>query len=195
LLPLPPALDRSSLLFATLVAGLTGIGGLFWLPAAAAAATAALAFSMSLITFTDLRYFLVPDVVSMPAIAGGVVANTVVFHGGDWQAGMLQSMIGAGLAAGAFYLLRAAYSRLRGVEGLGLGDVKLAAVAGTWLGYEPLPMLVLVAAVAALVAVLLRAFANPGAVVEGGAAVPFGGFLAPAILLFWLWRLAGFASI
>ena len=192
---LPPILDRLTLGLAALFAAALGLACISWLPPAAAVATAALAFAMSLITIADIRHFRVPDVVSFPAIALGVLANVVVFHGADWRAGLYESVIGAGLASGAFYLLRAVYYRFRGVEGLGLGDVKLAAVAGAWLGLEPLPMLVLVAAIAALAAVLMRAIMRPEVRIDRTFAIPFGSFLAPAILLFWLWRLAGFSLV
>jgi leader peptidase (prepilin peptidase)/N-methyltransferase len=192
---LPPTFDRSSLAVSGLFALLLGLASLPWLPLPAAAATAVLAFAMALITLSDLRHFRVPDVVSLPAIAVGVLANILVFHGGDWKAGLSESAIGAVLAGGSFFALRAAYYRFRGVEGLGLGDVKLAAVAGAWLGFEPLPMLVLAAAIAALAAVLLRAIIRPGLRIDGALPIPFGSFLAPAILFFWLWRLAGFSLV
>ncbi len=195
MLRLPPKGDRLFPGIAALIAAALGGACFFWLPPVAALATAALAFAMTLITLTDLQEFRIPDAVSFPAIAVGVLANTLVFHATDWQAGVAESAIGAGLAGSVFFLLRAAYSRFRGVEGLGLGDVKLAAAGGAWLGYEPLPMLVLVAAVAALAAVLLRALMTPGRRIDGSAAIPFGGFLAPAILLFWLWRLSGFSVV
>ena len=191
----PPALDRCSFAVSGLFALLLGLALLPWLPLPAAAATAILAFAMALITLSDLRYFRVPDVVSLPAIAVGGLANILVCHDGDWPAGLSESAAGAVLAGGSFYALRAAYYRFRGVEGLGLGDVKLAAVAGAWLGLEPLPMLVLAAAVAALAAVLLRAIFRPELPIDGASAIPFGSFLAPAILFFWLWRLAGFILV
>ena len=192
---LPPVLDRLTLGLAVLFAVALGLTCLSWLPPAAAIATIALAFAMALITLADMRHFRVPDVVSLPAIAVGALDNVAVFHSADWRGGLYESVIGAGLASGAFYLLRAVYYRFRGVEGLGLGDVKLAAVAGAWLGLEPLPMLVLVAAIAALAAVLIRAIMTPGVRIDGSSAIPFGSFLAPAILLFWLWRLAGFSMV
>lgn len=192
---LPPVLDRLTLGLAVLFAVALGLTCLSWVPPAAAIATTALGFAMALITLADMRHFRVPDVVSLPAIAVGALANVAVFHSADWRGGLYESVIGAGLASGAFYLLRAAYYRFRGVEGLGLGDVKLAAVAGAWLGLEPLPMLVLVAAIAALAAVLMRAIMTPGVRIDRSSAIPFGSFLAPAILLFWLWRLAGFSMV
>ena len=52
--------------------------------------------------------------------------------------------------AAAFFGLWALYRRLRGREGIGLGDVKLAGVAGVWLDWPTIPVAVEIAALAAL---------------------------------------------
>ena len=162
---------------------------LFILPMEAAAATAFLSFIMALITVTDVRHFIIPDVLSLPAIPAGIVANALVFHGADWSAGLTQSLSGALAGAGAFFFIRFVYQRARGMEGLGLGDVKLAAVAGAWLGPEPLAAACLVAALSALVAIALRTFVTGGELLHARSVVPFGAFIAPVILIFWIWRL------
>lgn len=154
----------------------------------AAVATGVLALLMALITLTDLRHFIIPDVLSLPAVPLGIVANIVVFHGDDWLAGLTESSIGAVLAAGCFYLLRAAWFRLRGVEGLGLGDVKLAGVAGAWLGPALLAPACLASALAGLAAVGVIAML-PGRRIAMGDEIPFGSFIAPVILLAWCWRI------
>jgi len=55
-----------------------------------------------------------------------------------------------------FLAVRSGYARLRGRQGLGLGDVKLAGVAGTWLDWSMMPIAVELAAVAALSFYLFR---------------------------------------
>src|SRR6185295_8965709 len=77
------------------------------------------------------------------------------------------------------------YRRWRGRDGLGLGDVKLAAVAGAWLGWVTITAVVELAALAALAAYLLAA-ARRRQPLKGSAFLPFGAFLAPAIWLGWL---------
>ena len=162
---------------------------LFVFPIEAALATALLAFAMALVTATDLRRFIIPDVVSLPAIPAGIVSNVLVFHSGDWWAGLTQSLLGAFIGASVFFLLRLFYRWARGAEGLGLGDVKLAAVAGAWLGPDPLADACLVAALSALAVVALRTLRKSVKQVSTRTVIPFGAFIAPVIFLFWVWRL------
>jgi leader peptidase (prepilin peptidase)/N-methyltransferase len=91
------------------------------------------------------------------------------------------------LGGAAFWLVRAAYGTLRGREGLGLGDVKLAAAAGAWTGWQDLPNVVLLAAVAALGLALVRA-AHRRKGLAGTERIAFGAFLAPAIWVVWVLR-------
>ena len=84
-----------------------------------------------------------------------------------------------------FYGLRALYRRVRGREGLGLGDVKLAAVAGAWLDWMTAPIAIEIAALAAIAVFAVRYFAG-GQTLDTAAKFPFGLFLAPSIWLGWL---------
>lgn len=161
----------------------------FLLPPVAAIATAALAAAMALVTYTDLRHYVIPDVISLPVIPLGLAAKAAVFHDGDWLAGVTESIAAAALALGLFGLLRLAYSKLRGVEGLGLGDVKLAAVAGAWLGLAPLAPACLTATLAALLGTLAYAAFHGRRPDDPAIRVPFGSFIAPVIVLYWSLRL------
>ena len=90
-----------------------------------------------------------------------------------------------GSASGAFYLIRFIYGAVRKREGLGLGDVKLAAVAGLWLPPALLPVWVLAATIGALTATLLIAVSRRGSRLSAATALPFGTYLAPALWLIW----------
>lgn len=164
-----------------------GAAGLAVMEPLAALATGVLALMMALITLIDLRHFIIPDVLSFPAVPLGAMANIMVFHPGDWMAGLTESLLGAVIAGGSFYLLRALWFRLRGFEGLGLGDVKLAAVAGAWLSLALLAPACLAAALAGLAGVLVAAL-RPGRKLAMTDEIPFGSFIAPVILGFWVWR-------
>ena len=96
------------------------------------------------------------------------------------------SVVSLILCGGVFYLLRADLLPLRGVEGLGLGDVKLAATGGIWLGWEIFPAVVTLAAIGAIVWVAVAA-AHPARLAARAKEFPFGAFLAPAIWVCWLY--------
>ena len=177
---------RVGLLSLALFAGL-----LVLFPPVTAAFTAGLFLAMALITLADLRHFIIPDLLSLPAIPLGVAANALILKDGDWLMGISDGLMGALLGGGAFFLLRSLYFRLRGVEGLGLGDVKLAAVAGAWLGPSALAPACLVAALAALAGVLLNAQVSGRSGLDARLHVPFGSFIAPTIFIFWLLGLMG----
>jgi leader peptidase (prepilin peptidase)/N-methyltransferase len=92
-----------------------------------------------------------------------------------------------GAALGFLVLWAAAwtYRRLRGWDGLGLGDAKLFAAGGAWVGAGGLPSVLFGAAVAALAAAGILRLA--GQRLDRLSAIPFGPFLALAIWAAWLW--------
>ena len=150
---------------------------------AAAVAGAYLITVMILVTVIDSRQMLIPDILSLPAIPAGLAAAWAVPRatiGEDLQT----HVIAAAVAGASFNALRWIYFRWRGIEGLGQGDVKLAAAAGAWLGLADLPMALLLATVSALAAVLLSR-----RTATATTAVPFGSFIAPSIVVVWLWQL------
>jgi leader peptidase (prepilin peptidase) / N-methyltransferase len=77
--------------------------------------------------------------------------------------------------------LRLSYQRLRGREGVGLGDVKLAAAVGAWLPVEAIPLCFGLAAGGALVAVMVAC--ARGQSIDASIKIPFGAFLCPALWL------------
>jgi leader peptidase (prepilin peptidase) / N-methyltransferase len=157
--------------------------------------TGYLVFTMAVIVLIDLRHFIIPDILSLPAIPLGLLANMSMSESGSWVAALQDSLLAAGVAAGVLFGLRAMYWKFRGVEGLGLGDVKLAAAAGAWVGLADLTITCFIASFGALAAVfvsgLARTRSRPGAksIRGNGAIIPFGSFIAPAIAIVWIWRL------
>ena len=66
----------------------------------------------------------------------------------------------------AFFSLRILYRRIRGHDGIGLGDVKLAGVAGVWLDWWVLPVAIEIAALAALAAYAMRLLLGGGRLLD-----------------------------
>ena len=156
-------------------------------PPLAALAAGYMGFTVLAIALADQRKFIIPDPLSLPAIPLGLMVAYLTYPE-DWRAVLQNHAAAAVLAAAVLYLVRLAYRTIRGAEGLGLGDVKLAAGAGAWLGLEPLPVTLLVATGAALCAVLLRRLWRHQETVTAQTPVPFGSFLAPSILIVWFVR-------
>ena len=167
--------------------------------------------ALVVITFIDLDWFIIPDVISLPGIPLGVLTAWAAGEaiGIDWQA----ALIGAGVGAGILIAVILVYTWLTGREGMGGGDWKLLGFIGAWLGAEALPVVLLLGSLQGilLALVLQRRFAveelppEPG---EGEAlpittepsgsedgpksfgqlAIPFGPFLALAALEYLLFR-------
>jgi leader peptidase (prepilin peptidase)/N-methyltransferase len=89
------------------------------------------------------------------------------------------------VSALALLSLRTVYRRLRDREGIGLGDVKLAGVAGAWLDWAMIPIALEIAAVTAIAVYLVRYHYRRRSL-AATTRLPFGLFLAPAIWICWL---------
>ncbi len=145
---------------------------------------AALALSMLAIAVSDARHFLVPNALTAPAFLLGLAA-AALFGAKPVVAALTVCLLRALAAALPFLALMVLYQALRGRPGLGLGDVKLAAVAGAWLDWFTIAWVIEAAAMAALIAYgawryLLH---RP---VTAATRLPFGLFFAPAIWIGWI---------
>jgi leader peptidase (prepilin peptidase)/N-methyltransferase len=154
------------------------------MPDARGAAGGGLALIMVAIAAIDARRFIIPDELNAAALALGLVHAAL--QGGDAVVAALglAALRGAVLAI-AFWSLRLLYRRFRGQDGLGLGDVKLACVAGVWLDWSAMPIAIEIAALSALGVCAVRYFRG-GRSLRATTKLPFGLFFAPAIWLAWL---------
>ncbi len=137
-----------------------------------------LVFSLSLvvISFIDLDHMIIPDVLSIPGIIIGILASFIVPY-----ISPLESLIGMIAGGGTFYLIASGHSLLTGKEGMGGGDIKLIAMIGAWMGWRPLPIVVLISALAGiLIGGIFIIASGKGA----RARIPFGPFLALGALIY-----------
>jgi leader peptidase (prepilin peptidase)/N-methyltransferase len=144
----------------------------------------ALGLSMLAVAAADARRYIVPDALSGGAFALGVVRAAAVSTDSGFAAALI-AISHAAFAAGLFLLMRIAYRRFRGRDGLGLGDVKLAGAAGAWLSLPMLPIVIEIAAIMALAAYVFRRRKRVR-VLRAAGRIPFGAFFAPAIWLGWV---------
>jgi leader peptidase (prepilin peptidase)/N-methyltransferase len=145
---------------------------------------AALGWLMLAIAHSDARRFVVPDPLVAAAFAIGLVDAAVA--SGGLEAPVIAAAQGA-LAAATLLAIELIYRRLRGCPGLGLGDVKLAGVAGAWLSASSLPAAIELAALAALLAYSARQIRKRRRF-RSGSRLPFATFLAPSIWIVWLFE-------
>ncbi|MHA7871672.1 MAG: prepilin peptidase [Hyphococcus sp.] len=114
-----------------------------------------------------------PDALTLPLIVLGLAVNSAAMF-----APLPDALVGAVAGFAVFWAVGAGFQSLRGIEGLGLGDAKLLAALGAWLGWQALAPVVLIASLVALAGVGV-------AVLRGGkvmreTALPFGPALAAA---------------
>jgi leader peptidase (prepilin peptidase)/N-methyltransferase len=147
-------------------------------------AGAGLGCLMVAIAAVDARRFIIPDELSAAALVLGLVHAALQSPGAAGEA-VAAAALRAAILALSFFTLWALYRRLRGREGIGLGDVKLAGVAGAWLEWPSIPLAVEMAALAALAFCAARWLVS-GRAVSATTRLPFGLFLAPAIWVAWL---------
>jgi leader peptidase (prepilin peptidase) / N-methyltransferase len=158
---------------------LPGIGGLLG---------AGLALLMVAIAAVDYRKFIIPNELNAAALILGIVnaaAADTTFA--SWSASL--ALLRGAITMAVFLAMRVLYRRLRGREGLGLGDIKLAGVAGVWLDWMLIPVAVEIAALAALVSLVVAKLISRKPM-HAASRIPFGLFLGPAIWLTWLFGAA-----
>ena len=145
---------------------------------------AGLACLMLAIAVIDARHFVIPDELSIAGFALALVNALVERPDAAVKSAAFVVLRGAALAI-LFLAVQVGYRKLRRREGIGLGDVKLAAVAGAWLGWLTIPIAVEIAAVAALTWYTARQIVRERSI-ERTNRLPFGLFFAPSIWLGWL---------
>ena len=139
---------------------------------------AGLALISIAIAVIDARFFIIPNELSAAAFVLALAHAAALAPDAIWGA-VAAALIRAAVLGLLFYGMRALYQRIRGREGLGLGDVKLAAAIGAWLPAETVPFCFAVATAAALGFVLLSGLR--GRAVARTTRIPFGAFLCPAL--------------
>ena len=138
----------------------------------------AFACAMIVLFFIDLEHQILPNVITLPGVLAGLAASLVA------PPGLFQSVLGALLGGGVLWAIAEIYVRVRGIEGMGMGDVKMLGMIGAFLG-APLMALTLVLAsfAGALTGVALMG-AGRGDLQRK---LPFGTFLAAAAVFASLW--------
>lgn len=147
-------------------------GKLFWV-------SIGLGWLLLVLAVIDQRHLILPDRLTLPLIPAGLGVAYLI------DPALLDAhLLGGVVGLFAFALVAVLYQVLRGREGLGMGDAKLLAGAGAWLGWTALPGVVLLATFSALSLAVLRLVTEENADLTGE--IAFGPHLALAFWASWL---------
>jgi leader peptidase (prepilin peptidase)/N-methyltransferase len=121
-----------------------------------AAAACLLIWSLIALTFIDFDTQLLPDSITLPLLWSGLLANVAGFVPG---VSLRDAVVGAIAGYVALWTIYWLFKLVRGKEGMGYGDFKLLAALGAWLGWQMLPLIVLLSSfVGALIGIGLVVF-------------------------------------
>jgi leader peptidase (prepilin peptidase) / N-methyltransferase len=176
--PRYPLVEASAALLGVIVAYVFG-------PTWQMVAALGLTWTLLALTLIDLDHKLLPDSLTLPLLWAGLLLNTGAIGGTTMFATTLQSSV-IGAAAGylALWSVYQLFKLVTGKEGMGYGDFKLLAAIGAWVGWQLLPLVILLSAVVgSLVGVAMIVFGGR----SSQTAIPFGPYLAAAgwIALMW----------
>ena len=138
-----------------------------------------LTWGLVCLTLIDLDHMLLPDQITLPLLWLGLLVN---INGAIVP--LSSAVIGAVVGYMSLFSVFWLFKLITGKDGMGYGDFKLYAVFGAWIGWQLLPVLILMASlVGAIVGISMMAFKNH----QREQAIPFGPYLAVAgwITLIW----------
>lgn len=166
-----PAMEVSALLVVLWAAVLLD-GFLLWL-------TVGLGWALLALLAMDMRHLLLADAITLPLIAAGLLVAGWLDMDRLWLHGL-------GAVTGFLVMVAVAqlYRALRQRDGLGMGDAKLMAAAGAWIGIQGLGTVLLYAVGISLLYVsIARGVGRP---VDASTPIPLGAGIALALWVVWL---------
>lgn len=143
-------------------------------------------FTIALIAtiFIDIEFRIIPDRFSL---GGWVIAALAAIGWGEPPP--VEALVGGAAGFGVFFLMSWSYEKLKGVEGLGFGDVKMMGWLGTWVGIYLVPFVILCASLSGLLVGLVAMRTSKDGFKT---AIPFGPFLALGGYLGWVLSSLGY---
>ena len=138
-----------------------------------------LTWGLIALTMIDFDHMLLPDQIVLPLLWLGLVVNL-----SNGIVPIEDAVIGAIAGYTSLFSIFWLFKLATGKEGMGFGDFKLFALFGAWIGWQLLPLLILMASVVgAVIGISLMIFKNH----QKGQAIPFGPYLAVAGWITLLW--------
>lgn len=158
----------------------------------------ALTYSLIIVSFIDIKYMIIPNIITLPGIVAGFVYNSIIT---DWElfnfisteyglsgffymlnhVPAVDSLTGIITGSGILLLIAFVYKALRNIEGMGMGDVKLLGMLGAFLGIQGVIFIIFVSSLLGSVTGLSLMIYNRG---DMKYAIPYGPFLSLAAVIF-----------
>ena len=132
------------------------------------------AAAMIALFFIDLEHRLLPDRITLPGIAAGILASLSL------PPGIRDALVGMIAGGGVLWAIGEAYYRYAGHEGMGGGDVKMLAMIGAFLGWQLVIVTLVFSSIAGAVIGLVVIAARRG---DMKYALPYGTFLGIAAVV------------
>lgn len=157
-----------------------------------------LIYSLIVITFIDLEHLIIPNVITFPGIGVGIIFNLIITNWGYAstllntpdlknflrlisEVPIMSSILGVLIGGGLLYFIGFLYEVIRKREGMGMGDVKLLAMLGAFLGWQGVIFIVFLSSIIGTViglSIILYQRENLKY------AIPFGPFLSIAAIIY-----------
>jgi len=137
-----------------------------------------LATSLVILFMTDFKEYIIPNTITYPLAVIGLSLSVLELN--PLNTFVVDSLVG-GIASGLlFFIISKAYFYLKNRDGLGLGDVKMIAMLGFWLGVEAILMIIIVSSILGIIVGLSLIAAKK---IEAQEYLPYGCFISIAALI------------
>lgn len=134
--------------------------------------------SLIVITFIDIDYRIIPNVITLPGIPIAILTASFVLP----EMTLLKSIAGLLAGGGSLYLVAFTYGLITGKEGMGFGDIKLLAMIGALTGIEGVILTVLLSSISGTLAGICTMIVQKRKDLK--LAIPFGPFLSLGSIIY-----------
>ncbi|MBU1918444.1 prepilin peptidase [bacterium] len=136
-----------------------------------------------IVSIVDFKLKIIPDQISIPFIVVGVGVHLYELWP-NWSGALIDSVLGILVGGGTLLILGEIISRVKKVDAMGGGDVKLAAMFGAFLGWRALVFIFLASSILALIYAVACIVTKKQ---DDDKTIPFGPFLSMAAMIAWLY--------
>lgn len=139
--------------------------------------------AMVVITFIDVDFQIIPDVITLPGILIGLIAGSLILpdpFARRTMLGFIESAIGLVAGGGMFYIIAVLSHKILKQEAMGGGDIKMMAMVGAFMGWKAILLTTFSGSLlGSIIGVFLMAFKGKGR----RTMIPFGPFLATGAII------------